>query len=436
MFQTVDSALDYIYSFINLENNLKNRYIKKEYSLDNIRKILKFLGNPEKNKKIIHIAGTKGKGSTSLFITRLLNQLNYQTVTFLSPHLIHPQERIQINLKPIDDKSLIAITNDIYKKIQNTDLIPTTFELFFLISLLAGEKYHVDYYVLETGLGGRLDCTNVVDPVISVVTSLGYDHTSILGSTLKQIAFEKGGIVKKNKKVVISPQQYRCTHYIRNICQQRSAPYFEVQKLTQIENIKYLPDGLVFDYYLNKQQIKQFRLEVLGKHQIKNFLTALLTIFSIHPEILESLSQINQLDLVIPGRLQILSKDPFIILDVAHNAESAKQCCETLQNHFPKTKWNILAGLALDKNYSRFFNELRPLANKLYITQLSQYKQSKPESVYQIAKAKIKNVQLVDQQNTAFQICLNTSEPLLITGSFYLAGPFLEYFKNKNHTKK
>ena len=197
MISSIGEVYDYIYSFINAERNekvLSNS--QKIYSIDNIRRYLEYFDNIHNKFKIIHIAGTKGKGSVSFFISYLLKSLGKNVATFLSPHLIDINERFLFNLEKISNDDLIFLTNEVKKVIDKNKIIPTTFELLFLIFLLFSKKMKADIVVIETGLGGRLDCTNVVDPVLSVITPIGKDHTNILGRSLYRISGEKAGIIK------------------------------------------------------------------------------------------------------------------------------------------------------------------------------------------------------------------------------------------------
>ena len=189
---TIDEALDYIYSFTNLERSVRNsKAFKPHYHLDAMEKLLEATGNPHQGIKAIHIAGTKGKGSTASFVTSILQSQGYSTLRFTSPHVIKTNERITFNNESISDEELVDITQNLRELFEKTALEPTTFELFFLIFLVYGRLRKPDYFVIETGLGGHLDCTNVITPLVSIITSIGLEHTEILGATINAIAKRK-----------------------------------------------------------------------------------------------------------------------------------------------------------------------------------------------------------------------------------------------------
>jgi dihydrofolate synthase/folylpolyglutamate synthase len=438
MISTINEALDYIYSFINLEKTAA-KYKSKEYSLDNIKKILVHFNNPEKSLNIFHVAGTKGKGSTSFFITYLLNELSLKTTTFLSPHLAKPNERIMSGLDLISDKDIIRLTKKIKEEIEKNNFIPTTFEFFFILFLLFSKKKHPDYSIIETGLGGRLDTTNVVDPVVSVITPISYDHTNVLGRKISGIAFEKAGIIKPFRKAVLSNQPYKCNDIFIKKAEENNCRLFTVGEYFKL--LKFMPNGkgIVFDFKFKNKRINDFFLPLFGIHQINNFFTALLGVYLVRPEIIDLISDKKNIDLRIPGRIELLKDDPPLILDVAHNSDSAEKLKSTLLLHFPGIKWNILSGMSADKDYKGFYRELKKISKKVIITEPSYYKKSEPYKVFLSAKSIIKNTEYIKDFNKAFNKAVGLKEPLLVTGSFYIAGPFLELWgqsfnsDEKNH---
>ncbi len=435
MIKTINQALDYIYSFINLENKEENKYSIQEYSLENIKKILNILNNPQNNKKIIHVAGTKGKGSVSMMISGLLTSLHYNVTTFLSPHLVKPNERILYNLNPITDKELINIIIKIQQIILKNNLKPTTFEFFFIIFLLFSEIKNSDYLVIEVGLGGRLDCTNIINPLISVITSISLDHTKILGKTISKIAYEKAGIIKPTKPVVVSEQNSTVYRIINKKAKQNNSKLYLVKNnFKLLKFIKY-KNGFLIDFNFFSFMFKNIFISLIGKHQAFNFFSALQVVYLIDSKIIDTLLYKKEFLIKINGRIQIINEKYPIILDVAHNKDSAKKLKETLNFYYPKFKWSILSGMTGEKDYKSFYKELKPVAKNMIITTPSHYKKSDPENVYKIAKSIIKNTQFIpDFKDAAFKI-LNIEGPILITGSFYISGPFLEFWENFNNSK-
>lgn len=424
----MDETLDYIYSFTNLEKS--DVKFSSNYTLDNITTICNHFGNPQNNLKFIHIAGTKGKGSTSFLITRLLLECGYNTLTFTSPHLIRTNERIQYNMMAIPDHYFIDITNDIKTVLEKNHLIPTTFELFFLIALFYGLRKEVDYFVVETGLGGRFDCTNVIHPEISVITTIGYDHTKILGESIKKISMEKAGIIKRETPVVLSHQVHHCSQYFRDYAEKKQAKLYSVQKLYRVSSIKYTKKGTFFYFKRKNHKKVRFFLPFYGKHQIYNFMTAIEVVSLIYPNLIEHLAIYPTIDLSLNGRVELLKKkNPLVLVDVAHNKESIKELTKTLSSHFPRKKWTLVFSLSDDKDYSTICKIISRIADKIIVTQLSSYKNSDLKQLYQIFSRYHNNVLLIEQQEEAFQSALKERN-VLVAGSFYLVGPFCHWMQS------
>lgn len=431
MFQNSENALDYIYSFTNLE---KTGTSVSCYSLDNIQKILECMGNPHKGLTCIHIAGTKGKGSTSLFITRLLLECGYNTLTFTSPHLVRTNERIMYNMMEISNDDLTEITSSLKSIFDRNDLTPTTFELFFLIALMYGIQKKADYFVIETGLGGRLDCTNIIIPEISVITTIGFDHVEILGNTIKQIATEKAGIIKTNRPVILGKQLHHCDKIFSNIAKKLNSPFSSVKKLYKIRNIKYTNEGISFSFKRKNKDEVNFLLPFYGKHQIWNFLTALETALRISPNLIEHLKTCGSIDLSIPGRIEKLSISNEIFIDTAHNKESIDSLAAALKKHFPGRKWNILFSVCNTKDVRYICKKITCIADKILITNLSSYKKADVQQISKELQKHSRNTELIPEQEKAFSTFMTDkkySGAKLITGSFYLSGPFKEWYLKK-----
>lgn len=430
MLKDIDQVLDYIFSFINLENRIEARFINNEYSLDNVIKLFRLFGNPERDKKIIHIAGTKGKGSSSLMISGLLNRLGHSTATFLSPHLVKTNERLQYNLEPISDEQLISLTNRVKGVLEGEQIKPTTFELLFLLFMLFGEEQGADYFVVETGLGGRLDTTNIVEPLICLISAIGYDHTNILGNTIEQIAAEKGGIIKTGRPVVIGRQIYDCNYIFSEIADERGAELFDLAQHSTVKEVECVEGGLSFSFNFDGVEYKDFFLPLLGRHQIDNFLAALLTVSRIDGRVKGLLLEDGRFDCLLPGRVQLLESEPPLILDVSHNKESAEKLAETLKAHYPGQKWHILTGMASDKDYKSFYPALKDLTKSIIVTRPLEYKSSKPEEIASFIEGLSIDVRLIPERAEAFRVFLELEGARLVTGSFYISGPFLEMINN------
>jgi dihydrofolate synthase/folylpolyglutamate synthase len=250
---------------------------------------------------------------------------------------------------------------------------------------------------------------------------------NILGKTIKSIALEKAGIIKENTPVVISRQAYKCNNIFRKAAKYKNADIFDIAKFFKLTGIKPSYQGITADFTFNKIKFSNFTIPVFGKHQIYNFVASLLTVFIINKNIIDIIKT-KPLGIRIPGRIELLQYDPPIILDVSHNADSAKKLVETLKLHFPKVKWIILAGMTEDKDYAGFFRHIKNISSEIVITSPSKFKKSLPDEVYKIAKVHFRNSIFIESIDEAIAYVLNKKCPLLVTGSFYVAGPFIEHF--------
>lgn len=249
-----------------LENYHK---LNKKRTLKSMEYFVNEFGHPEDSFKIIHIAGTNGKGSVTEMLTNILLNAGYKVGKYLSPHLIEYNERISINNKNITNKEMEKLIKELEPKIQkyneiNDDKV-TLFELLTIMALLYFKEQKCDFVVLETGLGGLYDSTNVVNPMVSIITSIGYDHMFILGDTLEQIAIQKAGIIKQNSNTVIMEQSESVQKIIENICKQKNNTLKTVKK-HEIKNKRYEKKYLLFDYIENKN----IKLNLKGDKQFEN----------------------------------------------------------------------------------------------------------------------------------------------------------------------
>jgi dihydrofolate synthase/folylpolyglutamate synthase len=331
----------------------------------------------------------------------------------------------------ISDEDLIDITNSLKSIFEKNNLIPTTFEFFFVIAILYGIQKDVDYFVIETGLGGRLDCTNIITPQISVITTIGFDHTEILGNTIKQIAKEKAGIIKSKSPVILGKQIYRCSNVFSNIAKKQSSPFFSVKKVYKVRNIRYKDEGISFSFKRKGKDEVDFLLPFYGKHQIWNFLTALETVLQISPNLIEHLKIYDSIDLSIPGRIELLSSSDNVFIDTAHNKESIDSLVAALKKHFPNKKWNVLLSVCTTKDVSYISKKISKIAERVLVTNLSSYKNANVQQLTEELRKHCGNVELIPEQEKAFEVFMTDkkySDVKLVTGSFYLSGPFKEWY--------
>src|SRR5688572_28721171 len=275
-----NQALDYLYSFVDYSLKHSSELAKADFNLDRMFALMESMGNPQKKYPIIHVAGTKGKGSVSALCASALKSAGYKTGLYTSPHLLDFVERIQIDGEPISHEQLVELVEDIKPHVAKIEKL-TTFEITTALALLAFAKYGANAAVFEVGLGGRLDATNIVTPNVSVITSLSYDHTAVLGNTLALIAGEKAGIIKENVPVVSSPQKDEALEVLERVAKERNSELTLVGKDIKFEFLVSSLDGqeLTIDNrpwtaVNGPSSTVNLKIPLLGSHQIENAATA------------------------------------------------------------------------------------------------------------------------------------------------------------------
>lgn len=339
--------------------------------LDNIKTLLELLGSPEKSLKFIHVAGTNGKGSTCAFIHSVLIEAGYKTGLYTSPFIETFNERIRVNHELISSDALALLTDKVKTQIEvmiaNGYNHPTEFEVVTAIAMLYYQMHACDVVVLEVGLGGRLDATNAIDtPLVSVLTPLDYDHTEYLGSTLKEIAFEKSGIIKQEGITVSYPQEAEAMVVIRNKCNETNNTLIEVDFGTlQIKQVNF--GGLTFDYKHTEYDIALF-----APYQSENASVALEVIqvlinqygFEItQNHIREGLKKARWI-----GRLEIVSEKPFIIIDGAHNLHGIKGLAKSIEALGSGYRIIGLVGILKDKDVDGMLKIISPYIDAVITT--------------------------------------------------------------------
>lgn len=323
--------------------------------LENIRKLLDLLGNPQDQIKSVHIAGTNGKGSVCSFITNMLVAEGYRTGLFTSPYIEKFTERIQVDFENIPEDKLIEYVEILKGKIEIMTKEgfhhPTFFELNTAISFMYFKEMNCDAAVIETGLGGRLDSTNIIkNPVLSVITTIGYDHMAILGNTLGEIAFEKAGIIKPGRPLALyGGNDKEAVMAIRKKADESGSIVYE-SDFELIENVKIVDTGYIFDY----KSFKNLEIRMLGKHQINNACLALDAAVIMNRNGLfvsdESIRN-GLLNTKWPGRVEIINHKPLVICDATHNPQGAVVLKRTLEERFAGKKFVFVMGVMKDKNY-------------------------------------------------------------------------------------
>jgi len=419
-----EQALDFIHSTYKFGSKL---------GLENITRLTELLGNPQNCYKIIHIAGTNGKGSTSNMIHDVLMASGYKAGLFISPYLEEFSERIQINKVHIDKDSLARITSIVKEKIeimlQEGYNHPTEFEVITAIGLKYFEEQKIDFLVLEVGLGGRFDATNVVkNTLVSVITSISYDHMEYLGNTLEEIAFEKAGIIKENSRVVIYPQEDNIKNVIKNIAHIKNATVYEVDK----NNIKKLDGNLTgqkFKYLKTDVfNLPQLKINLLGEHQLYNALTALCVlevIKNLGYNITESSVLEGLMNCRFAGRFEVVNHNPLIILDGGHNINGIECFAKTIKEYLGDKKIILFYGMLKDKNPDNVIDYLVNISKEIYtLTPNNPRAMNALDLAELIKKHSDLKVKPISNYNDIIHILevIATDEIVAFVGSLYMIG--------------
>ncbi len=428
-FKEMRDDMDYIEA-INYIND-KNKFGSRP-GLDVIGKLLELMGNPHLDMKYIHVAGTNGKGSTSSYIASILKEAGYRVGLFTSPYLERFNERISINGKDIPDERLAEITERIKEKIEimldEGYEHPTTFEIVTAIAFVYFKEENLDYVVLEVGLGGRADSTNIIkDSLASVITTIDYDHTDVLGDTLDKIAYEKAGIIKENGLVISYPQKEEAYRVIREVARKKSALMVKCP-MEKVEIIKLDENGGVFNFNYNNHIFKNLEIKLLGEFQIYNATLALVTILTLRDkgivnvsdeEIRKGLKKAQW-----KGRLEVLRRNPTFIIDGAHNLQAAMTLAKNL-NRFKYDRLILGIGILKDKDVEHIVSTLVPLAEKVVITEVNMARKMEAEALEKIIN-KYNGNTYVEKDieraiDKAFQLA-GKDDIIVFSGSLYLIG--------------
>lgn len=424
-------TLDYLFSFVDFSLAHTFQYSADRFNLERMRDFARALGDPHTCYPVIHIAGTKGKGSVAALCASALHAAGYKVGLYTSPHLDDYAERIQINGQYIPHEELISRIEELKPLIESIPEL-TTFEITTGLAFDHFARQGVDAAVIEVGMGGRLDATNIVTPVVTVITSISYDHTQILGDTLAKIAYEKAGIIKPGVPVIIYPQVDEARQVFELVAQERGCRLILVEREFQVD---------VLDHSLAGQTIQLSRLSpagqpghqlaftipLLGQHQAWNAATAYTALriaaergLEIHDHAIQAgFAQVSW-----PGRFEVLQLDPPVVLDCAHNRDSAAKLRQTLDEYFQDWPVVLLFGASEDKDIPGMFAELLPRVRELIAVKSFHPRAIDPGLLQEYARLYPVNVHLIPEIVDAFSEArrIAGSEALiLVTGSIFVA---------------
>ena len=421
-----------------LEFIYRKRDSRPKLGLERIRKLLNFLGNPQDDLKFIHIAGTNGKGSTTTMIANILKLSGFTVGKFISPFIIDFTERIQVNDEYISNEDVTRILRNmevIINDMESNNDAPSSFEIITALAFVYYKEKNCDIVCLEVGMGGRFDATNIIkNTLVSVITLIDYDHMEYLGNEIKEIAFEKCGIIKENSNVVsYINQRDEALCVIKDICKSRNCNLV----IPNLNDLFIEKNNNKFNYtFIYKNQ--KYNLSLCGKYQVYNAITAIEVI-----NILNSLGYNIQNDKIlkgintstIPARLEIISKEPLVVIDGSHNVSGANTIKEFIDNLRYSNIVGII-GMIEGKQHDKFLEIVAPLFNKLIIVPIKNdgnLGKNTKKNLYDIAKKYNNNCIYRDNYISALSEAKNTKdiEGIIITGSLYLASDFRKLINKK-----
>lgn len=431
----IQTALDYLYSFIDYER--QGLRVKHHWDLRRVALLLEKVGNPHLQAKTIHIAGSKGKGSTAAMITSALVAAGYKTGLFTSPHLHNYNERIRVNGVQIPDEAIIRLIDKLRPIVTalNAEAVYgtlTTYEITTALGFMYFAENNVDFQVLEVGMGGRLDATNVISaPLACVITPVSMEHSEILGDTLSKIAAEKAGIIKPGCRVFVSPQAPEAIETITRTAYEQDSPVTLTGrditgKFISQEGYSQL---IEIESHNDKYRIK---LPLLGRYQIDNAATAVAVLewlnengYNIDAKhIIEGLSKTDW-----GGRLQVLNKKPLVIADGSHNADSAKKLCEALRQYFSFEKAILIIGLSGDKDLSGIVSEMAKLFDMVIVTRSRHPRSMATQPIADEFQKHGFETTITNDITEALPLAMREANPadlICVTGSLFVAAAAIE----------
>lgn len=391
--------------------------------LDTMEGILERLGNPEKKFTVIHVAGTNGKGSVASYLTRILGLSGYRTGLYTSPHLVRFNERIQVNGEMITDEEVVAS----YNRVEAANVGERSGTFFELTTAMAFDVFAekgVEVAVIETGMGGRLDATNIVSPVLSIITNVSLEHKDHLGDTIAKIAYEKAGIIKEETPAIVGVRQASAIGVVEETAREINAP---VIRLGRDIHIRRSANG--FSCRCNGIAISDLSTSLLGKHQVENAALAVAAC-----AVLRRDNRFNIADDTIreglastfwPGRLERVSSTPETIIDGAHNPAAIKALVSYLEEEQKGREITLVTGILDDKSYQKMFANLLPFCRRVILVQAQTERSIDPESMRADAAKYVKNVMVIrdiDEAITSARSTAREGELVLVAGSLYVAG--------------
>jgi dihydrofolate synthase / folylpolyglutamate synthase len=435
-------TLDYLYSFVDYSLTRSTRYSPELFDLGRMQSFIEFLGRPDRSYPSIHIAGTKGKGSVASFCASALRSAGYRVGLYTSPHLEEYTERIQVDGQAIAPAELVDLVEELRPHLDEVKHL-TTFEITTGLAFLYFARQGATAAVVEVGLGGRLDATNVIMPQVSVITSLSYDHTQFLGETLAEIAGEKAGIIKPGVPVISAPQKKEARLVLERVAAERGSPLTQVGEDYLFAPLEHTLKGQSLLVWHKSEQaaidahlkagskpladLHRLDMHLLGHHQVENAATAYAALkiagekgLSVPEESIRAGFASTRW----PARFEILGGDPLVVVDSAHNRDSALKLRLTLDDYFPDRKVTLVFGASEDKDIEGMFSELMPRVQQVIATRSIHPRAMEPELLEGLAHQFGKPAVIAPSIEEALEQAVHSASPgevVLVTGSIFIA---------------
>lgn len=406
--------------------------------LDRMDQALALFGHPEKNFPSFHIAGTNGKGSTAAMLHRILSLAGYRTALYTSPHLVSFTERIRVGEREISPEEVVELADEVHHRTAAANIQLTFFEFVTVMAFIYFERHGADVAVVEVGLGGRLDATNLVRPVVSVITTISKDHETYLGSELTSIAREKAGIIKSGIPVVCGHLPAEAADVVRTIASSRGVSCY----LQERDFTYFLKNEGRFDYKGLAWYLEDLSIALWGRHQRQNATVALAALeigqkdFAVTESVLRQGLETVQW----PGRFEVLLNDPVVVLDGAHNGEGVKALTEGMEDFRQGRKVKLLFASMEDKDWRLMLNTLAGVVEEVVLTRVDMQRSADPHLLANHLTGKV-NRRVIEDARSALNFLFDKAQPeeiILAAGSLYLLGeirPAVQEFANSKSAK-
>jgi dihydrofolate synthase / folylpolyglutamate synthase len=430
MFHTYEEALHWIHSRLRL--GIKPGLMRMEWMMEK-------LGNPEQKIKFVHIGGTNGKGSTVTYLRSILEQAGYETGTFTSPYIEQFNERISLNGVPISDEEIVVLANVIYplsEELEKTELGgPSEFEIITAMAIYYFARVHpVDVAIFEVGLGGRFDSTNVIQPLLSIITNIGLDHTQLLGSTHKEIAFEKAGIIKAGASLISAVNQEDAREVISNRANELSVSTYFLNESFKVADHISIESGEKFSLEFNGQTLQDLMITMYGQHQTENAALAVVASLLLQKEhafeIDEHQIYAGLKEAYWPGRFELVSHNPILILDGAHNEEGMTALTAELSKRYHNQTIKIIFSALADKKLDEMIKKLDKVADEITFVSFDYPRATTAEALYNLSSSANRKYHKNWKEALTIEFkSVQENEILVVTGSLYFISQVKHFLK-------